>query len=271
MTNVEHYLWIRELLRESDDMERLSRGEKKQLKRERLQEKWRLKKEEKKTKKPKADPLSTPDPVKTDARKLRRAETLRQRQEEEKQNPEILLDCDFYDIMTEKERASIAVQITHSYSIVKKITTRPMPLTLCGVHDDLRARLQKHSGFDQWNIEVYPHKLEADPRPKANFIYLTADAEEEISIDALTKDDVLVIGGFVDRNRHKGLTFEKARTLGIRSAKLPLAEFIHLISSQVLAVNHVVEILANAYSTRDWEQAVKKVVPDRKKSSPVEL
>jgi tRNA (guanine9-N1)-methyltransferase len=134
------------------------------------------------------------------------------------------------------------------------------------VHPDLLGRLQKNSGFSSWNLTLHPSRLEEDPRGRENFIYLSADATEELEISSLTKDHVLIIGGFVDRNRHKGLTFKKASELGIRTAKLPIGKYMQLISSQVLTVNHVVEILAKAFDCNDWEAAVRSVVPERKVS-----
>jgi tRNA (guanine9-N1)-methyltransferase len=48
---------------------------------------------------------------------------------------------------------------------------------------------------------------------------------------------VYVIGGFVDHNRLKGATFEFATAAGLRTAKLPLGEFVVLNSRAVLTVN----------------------------------
>jgi tRNA (guanine9-N1)-methyltransferase len=53
-----------------------------------------------------------------------------------------------------------------------------------------------------------------------------------------------VIGGIVDRNRYINLTLDKANRDGVRHAKLPIGDFVRLQTSAVLAVNHVVEIMA---------------------------
>ena len=239
------------------------------MKRERQKNKWEEKKKAKKQKT--TDSALNPaqdepvDPQKTEERRERKRLTLEHRKQQESENPEVLIDCDFHDIMKDTEQASIAVQLAHCYSTIRKMETRPMRLGLCGVHPDLLERLKKNSGFDQWGLTIHENKIEQDSRPRDNFIYLTADAEEELAFEKLTSNHVLVIGGFVDRNRHKGLTFKKATELGIKTAKLPLKNFVHLIASQVLTVNHVVDILATAYQTGgDWETAVKKVIPERK-------
>lgn len=261
---------------------RLSKKEKRDLKRERLQQKWDEKKKQKKAQKRNkvaeaeeytrginlpgitTATLLAGDSEKTEERKERKRVAAEERKQRELQNPEILIDCDFHEIMTPTEQASIAVQLAHSYSVVRKMQNRPMRLALCGVSEDLLNRLQKNSGFAQWNWTIYTNKIEQETRPKDNFIYLTPDAEVELDLTLMNKDHVLVIGGFVDRNRHKGLTFKKAKELGVKTAKLPLKNFLHLIASQVLTVNHVVDILATAFDTGSWETAVKNVVPERK-------
>jgi tRNA (guanine9-N1)-methyltransferase len=252
-----------------NDITRLTKQEKKCLKREKLKQKWEDQKNSKKQKKADAKINTTAeeaavDPVRTEQRRERKRIAAEQRTQKELTNPEILIDCDFHDKMTSTEQASIAVQLAHSYSVVNKMQKRPVRLALCGAREELLDRLKKNSGFDQWNLQIYDHKIDRDPRPKENLIYLTPDAEEELDLDQLNQHHVLVIGGFVDRNRHKGLTFKKASELGVQTAKLPLKNFVHLIASQVLTVNHVVDILATALDTGCWETAVKKVVPERK-------
>ncbi len=93
-------------------------------------------------------------------------------------------------------------------------------------------------------------------------MYLTADSSNVIQ----TLDDkkVYIIGGIVDRNRYKQLTLDKANKEGIQHAKLPIGDFMHLKSSTVLTVNHVFEIVAEWYQTKDWRGALNKVIPDRK-------
>ncbi len=39
---------------------------------------------------------------------------------------------------------------------------------------------------------------------------------------------------------------------------------MHLKSSTVLTVNHVFEIVAEWYQTKDWRGALNKIIPDRK-------
>ena len=53
--------------------------------------------------------------------------------------------------------------------------------------------------------------------PKEKIVYLSADAKETLT--ELKPDELYIIGGIVDRNRYKNLTFDKASRLNIRTAK----------------------------------------------------
>ena len=77
---------------------------------------------------------------------------------------------------------------------------------------------------------------------KEQLVYLTADSTDEIK--DLDPNDVYIIGGIVDRNRHKDLTIKKAIEQGIRHARLPISDFLSLNTSCVLTVNHVFDIMA---------------------------
>lgn len=64
------------------------------------------------------------------------------------------------------------------------------------------------------------HDLASLPRDKV--VYLTHEAEEVVW--EFKAGVVYVVGGLVDRNRHKGVTASKAAKLGLRVARLPLEE-----------------------------------------------
>lgn len=96
---------------------------------------------------------------------------------------------------------------------------------------------------------------------ESDFVYLSADAPHTIT--ELAEDKSYIIGGLVDRNRYKNICLNKANSLGIPSARLPLNE-AQLGGKKVLAVNHVVDILLGWIETRDWDMAVDKGLPGRR-------
>ncbi|EIN10945.1 hypothetical protein PUNSTDRAFT_51512 [Punctularia strigosozonata HHB-11173 SS5] len=99
--------------------------------------------------------------------------------------------------------------------------------------------------------------------PKENIVYLTADADEEIS--ELREGETYIIGGICDHNRYKNLCLNKAVASGIRSARLPIGTYLAALPTRkVLTVNQAFEILVNWVDSRDWEHALNAVMPQRK-------
>jgi len=100
---------------------------------------------------------------------------------------------------------------------------------------------------------------------RSSLVYLTADSPVELT--ELSPDDVYVVGGIVDRNRHKRLTLSAAEAAGIRHARLPLAQHVTLAGSAVLTVNQVLELLLAQLELKDWHAACDRVVPKRKRGA----
>ncbi|KFY44135.1 hypothetical protein V494_01621 [Pseudogymnoascus sp. VKM F-4513 (FW-928)] len=95
-------------------------------------------------------------------------------------------------------------------------------------------------------------------------VYLSSDSEH--TLDSLSPYTTYVIGGIVDKNRHKGLCHRRANELGIPTAKLPIGEYMQMQSRTVLTTNHVVEIMANWLETGDWGEAFLTAIPKRKEA-----
>ncbi|KAJ4422641.1 tRNA (guanine(9)-N(1))-methyltransferase [Gnomoniopsis sp. IMI 355080] len=95
-----------------------------------------------------------------------------------------------------------------------------------------------------------------------SIVYLSADSP--YTLDKLEPNTSYVIGGLVDRNREKNLCQRRAEEKGIRTAKLPIGEYLQMSSRKVLATNHVVEIMSKWLETGDWAQAFMEVIPKRK-------
>ena len=93
-------------------------------------------------------------------------------------------------------------------------------------------------------------------------VYLSA--ESPYTLDRLEAGTSYVIGGLVDKNREKGLCYRLARERGVRTAKLPIGQYMVMNSRQVLATNHVVEIMLKWLECGDWGEAFMKVMPKRK-------
>ncbi|KAL3801631.1 hypothetical protein HJC23_013136 [Cyclotella cryptica] len=107
--------------------------------------------------------------------------------------------------------------------------------------------------------------LSSDAKPKRHLVYLTGDSPNILT--TLDNDTTYVIGGIVDRNRLKRAAIDRAESLNISTARLPLDEHLDFKgSTRILTCNHVFEILLkyreNGY--KDWRAAILSVLPGRK-------
>jgi tRNA (guanine9-N1)-methyltransferase len=93
-------------------------------------------------------------------------------------------------------------------------------------------------------------------------VYLTSDSPH--TLKRLQPYSTYIIGGLVDKNRHKGICYKTACDRGIKTAKLPIGEFMEMQSRFVLATNHVVEIMLRWLECGDWGQSFVEVMPKRK-------
>jgi tRNA (guanine9-N1)-methyltransferase len=93
-------------------------------------------------------------------------------------------------------------------------------------------------------------------------VYLTSDSPH--TLERLQPHSTYIIGGLVDKNRHKGICYKTACDRGIKTAKLPIGEFMEMQSRFVLATNHVVEIMLRWLECGDWGQSFVGVMPKRK-------
>ncbi|KAJ3003652.1 UNVERIFIED_CONTAM: tRNA methyltransferase 10 [Siphonaria sp. JEL0065] len=113
-----------------------------------------------------------------------------------------------------------------------------------------------------WKLDIHEKPLlEAIPDTE-NIVYLTADSTTVL--EDLDETKAYVIGGIVDKNRYKNLCLNRAEAAGLKTAQLPIGEYIKMSSRKVLTVNQVLEIMAKYLETKDWKAAFLHVIPQRK-------
>ncbi|KAK5172710.1 tRNA (guanine(9)-N(1))-methyltransferase [Saxophila tyrrhenica] len=93
-------------------------------------------------------------------------------------------------------------------------------------------------------------------------VYLTSESEHTLT--ELKPYSTYIIGGLVDKNREKGICYKRAKQKGIKTARLPIGEFMEMQSRKVLATNHVNEIMVKWLECGDWAEAFMKAIPARK-------
>lgn len=178
----------------------------------------------------------------------------------------VCIDLGWTAHMTEKELKSLVRQVAYSYNILRKTVqmgNTPVKLSVAGIDERMKEILtHQSSGWQDWPIAMSEDPLTKLHQSK-NIVYLTHDATDVLQ--ALEADKVYVIGGIVDRNRLKGATLEKARRLGLSTARLNLNTSVHMDhGTPVLTVNHCVEILQLAATGLSWQDAYIRVLPPRK-------
>lgn len=163
----------------------------------------------------------------------------------------IIVDCSFDAFMIEKEIKSMCSQLTRCHA-ENRSAKHPCTLYLTGMHDQIAERFNtvfkdQHRNWKGAKVFAEDYLDEAtgvtvDDIKKEDLIYLTADSS--VTIDAIDETKTYIIGGIVDKNRHKNLCYNKATRQGIKTARLPIGDYVHMASRKVLTVNHVFEILS---------------------------
>ncbi|KAK0611490.1 guanine-1-methyltransferase-domain-containing protein, partial [Immersiella caudata] len=103
---------------------------------------------------------------------------------------------------------------------------------------------------------------EADKEVEQSVVYLSS--ESPYTLKRLEPNTTYVIGGLVDRNREKGLCYNRAKDYKVRTAKLPIGEYMKMQDRFVLTTNQVVEIMVKWLGCGDWAKAFLDVIPKRK-------
>jgi len=212
----------------------------------------------------------------------------------------IVFDCDFDDLMFDNELKSLGLQITRSYSDNRKAPYR-CHLAVSSFGGKLKERFdgvlaKQYTSWKgmhfceedfvkvsemagEWMSGKNGGKIagalkrgdDADGEKEGDaeeaeeegeVVYLSA--ESDVVLERLKPNSTYIIGGLVDKNRHKGLCYKRAISRGMKTAKLPIGEFLQMKSRQVLVTNHVQEIMLKWLELDDWGKAFMEVLPKRK-------
>ncbi|KAJ5766914.1 uncharacterized protein N7511_004530 [Penicillium nucicola] len=200
-----------------------------------------------------------------------------------------VMDCGYDDLMLPKERISLASQLTRSYSDNSRAQYHAH--LMCSSFDKLLKErfdtvLWAHKNWKRIRFmpEDFTHAAELakaqmtgprggslvgpfaeqpDAKPEdGEVIYLSSDSDNTLT--ELKPYSTYIIGALVDKNRHKAVCYKQAVAKGIKTAKLPIGQYIEMSHRSVLATNHVVEIMLKWLECRDWGEAFMKVIPQRK-------
>ena len=199
-------------------------------------------------------------------KRIKEAEEAKAKKTEALRSPySVVLDLEFGDLMTEKESRSMAKQLTYCYSANTKAAV-PLCLYFTGLDGEVGEALLKSSpGYKNWAVRHEEGSyLDALAERKGDLVYLTADSEHELT--EFKPNEVYIIGGIVDKNRHKNLTLNKANEQGIRHARLPIRDHLKMTGTHILTVNQALDIVLAQLELKDWDKAMERAVPVRKQA-----
>uniref|UniRef100_A0A8B9C033 tRNA methyltransferase 10 homolog A n=1 Tax=Anser brachyrhynchus TaxID=132585 RepID=A0A8B9C033_9AVES len=179
----------------------------------------------------------------------------------------LIVDCSFDDLMVLKDVKKLHKQIQRCYAENRK-AFHPVQFYLTSHGGQLKSNMNENDkGWVNWKDIQIRTEHYSELIKKEDLVYLTSDSPDVLS--ELDEKKAYVIGGLVDHNHHKGITYKKAVEQGIGHAQLPLGNFVKMNSRKVLAVNHVFEIILAYLEKRDWKEAFFSVLPQRKGAVPL--
>lgn len=135
---------------------------------------------------------------------------------------------------------------------------------ISGKDPSAEENLENNRGKHQEAFGTGAESANSALKQERSIIYLTSDSPN--TLEVLSPYTTYIIGGIVDKNRHKGLCYKRACERSIPTARLPIGEFMTMQSRTVLTVNHVVEIMLKWLETGNWGEAFLKVIPKRKEA-----
>ncbi len=209
----------------------------------------------------------------------------------------LVVDCGFDDLMEDMERKSLASQLTRCYSDNNKALYRAhlfissfgghlkdrFDTVLSGQYKSWKGVRFSEEGFAEVAHEAQElmkvgmsdeiagaladqkeslQTSSVDLSDNGEVIYLTSDSPNTLT--ELRPYSTYIIGGIVDKNRHKGVCYKKAMDQNIKTAKLPIGDYMKMTSRFILATNHVAEIMLRWLEVGDWGEAFMQVIPKRK-------
>ncbi|KAM9086423.1 tRNA methyltransferase 10 homolog A isoform 2-T4 [Megaptera novaeangliae] len=180
----------------------------------------------------------------------------------------LIIDCSFDSLMVLKDIKKLHKQIQRCYAENRR-ARHPVQFYLTSHGGQLKKNMDENDkGWVNWkDIHIKPEHY-SEFIQKEELIYLTSDSPNVLK--ELDESKAYVIGGLVDHNHHKGLTYKQASEHGIDHAQLPLGNFVKMNSRKVLAINHVFEIILEYLETRDWQEAFFTILPQRKGAVPTD-
>lgn len=176
----------------------------------------------------------------------------------------VAIDLSFVELMNDKELKSFASQVMRCYSLNRRFQKRFNLILIEATETRLEILRKLLPNMDQWGLDTQFKSLAQINDEKIQVTYLTADSPN--ILDTLKTEDLIIIGGLVDHNRFKRICIDKAESIPVSTARLPLFENVSLSGSKVLTIVNVYEILLRYNELGDWKRSLELSIPKRKQA-----
>lgn len=178
----------------------------------------------------------------------------------------VCIDFQFEDHMIQKELNHFVNQAKRVYSS-NKSSENPFNLhfiNLKKTSETYRMCCNKNDGFEKYLLHFEEEGIE-ELFDLETVVYLSPDSET--ALRTLDPEIVYIIGGLVDDSVRKDTSSRYSKSVGIKTARLPIAEHMKKAETgsfkQILTVNQVFDILLSFHETNDWRTALEKHIPSR--------
>lgn len=133
--------------------------------------------------------------------------------------------------MHENNLRNTITQLSYCYN-ANRTMSNPAQYHITGMSNKTKELFNQLTGTKSWDVIVHEQQLQDltifDP---SKIVYLTADSDN--TINELDDEDVYVIGGLLDHNRHPGVSLQRAKDNNWRHGRLPIGDFVKMNSRKV--------------------------------------
>ncbi|XKL66190.1 hypothetical protein PGB90_009610 [Kerria lacca] len=169
----------------------------------------------------------------------------------------VVIDFSYDELMNQKDLIKCGNQVTRCYSVNRR-SLNPIQLHFCNFTGKIETEIGKNNGYKKWDIYFHENSY-LDVFNKSDLVYLTSESKN--ILETLEENKIYIIGGLVDHNAYKGISYQKAVHEDISHAQLPIKKYVQMKSRSVLTINHVFEILLKVSNGESWSKTLMSAIP----------